>query len=1174
MANRYPGVNSFSTKDADIFCGRSTEIKKLLNRVLLNNTLVLHGDSGKGKSSLVQAGLLPELEKYNATLIKNGRLPYLAVTIKMDQITHVLATDENASNDTVLLDFTLNAVKKAAAEKDTLRPVPFLTTKENNLWYLAKQLERNGKALLLIFDQFEELQGFRPKEVRMFSEKLAELFVSAMPDELYNEYTKADVHARLQHMTDEERQAYSEELSFIEQPLCTHVLFVVREDKLGTMSLLNNSFPDILKNDFIVKSLTEENAKLAISEPCQNMGQFDSPRFEIEPDAVTELIERLKGKKKDKEDKDEEHLYDPIELQIVCRNIEKKIKVEGQKVKIGDLPEVDNAVKDFYNDTWDIIKKKHKLSDTDLTLVKKQMIKKLVVNGKRNLVMADAITKIENGKEILDDLVAEGLVRIIPSGEDDFCQLCHDRFVEPMRQDRINIRNKEEADSKLKKASLIIIGLIVLFILIEVGLYFRNYNARSREQNGKRIEAIMTNLERAGNPTLSYIIGKNWEQKNYKEVNERLDSLNAHKNAYLSGICVLANYNSIISPSSNDNTLKIIDPATTYDYNINTGVITDQDSIKRKKLMEIFPIENDQHKTLYLTRDFRNSVNIVDEKFDSIGHLQASIFLFDTKAYISSNNKYLLLDNVIYNVKTGLPIANAIPARKIRSVFESSKGNSIHTEAPARTAFLNGGKNMLAIYDDGTIDIYKMKDLGDKLLPDISSVIHGDTQSIIHADSLQTIAAAADAPFEAAFTTDIASDRLFLTLPSKLKVYDIKFLKDKSDTMVHQYLMPSLVIPLLANKITTLKVSDDDTRLITGGTKATENIVTVWDIKTFQQLAQVSTGNNEILSVTFMNSSNDLLVQTGDKKVFIWKYDYAKNLTGKMYTFSDFDYEFWGEGHDSVYYQKFRDTASWQVLYTEILHDLVSFDDAQSTIKTSQDKQLVLRMKEVVKKMFWKLMEDQKLKMQVPRANLKIIIHLANDIIFNGSQEEDAAGNNNFSHDQGLGKIEKKIAYYRTEGWKLLLLDTTMVAEKNMVYYNIKAYATYQQDSLKDYAGSIAILTFYNDSIVKPYVAKYQRPATDYPGMIIYYLLFKGYLLNNNYAGAQQVITEIQNIYQFKRLNLICKFLLQMAQKNYNEATAFYNANKEEMRYDFSSYINAKTDPDILKKVGDYISWL
>ncbi len=65
----YKGPASFTEADERIFRGRSEETMRLLNRVLANRTVLLYGESGSGKTSLVQAGLAPDLARRGALLV-------------------------------------------------------------------------------------------------------------------------------------------------------------------------------------------------------------------------------------------------------------------------------------------------------------------------------------------------------------------------------------------------------------------------------------------------------------------------------------------------------------------------------------------------------------------------------------------------------------------------------------------------------------------------------------------------------------------------------------------------------------------------------------------------------------------------------------------------------------------------------------------------------------------------------------------------------------------------------------------------------------------------------------------------------------------------------------------------------------------------------------------------
>lgn len=67
-ASPYRGLDAYGLSDRDVFFGRSSAIKRLLQQLARGPLTVLHGEAGAGKSSLVQAGLAPQL-------IAAGQLP-------------------------------------------------------------------------------------------------------------------------------------------------------------------------------------------------------------------------------------------------------------------------------------------------------------------------------------------------------------------------------------------------------------------------------------------------------------------------------------------------------------------------------------------------------------------------------------------------------------------------------------------------------------------------------------------------------------------------------------------------------------------------------------------------------------------------------------------------------------------------------------------------------------------------------------------------------------------------------------------------------------------------------------------------------------------------------------------------------------------------------------------
>ncbi|NIM46530.1 MAG: hypothetical protein GTO54_13070, partial [Nitrososphaeria archaeon] len=61
--NPYKGLAAFTEADADLFFGRGEDIDILLGKVCSYGMVTLLGESGIGKTSLLRAGLTPQLEK-------------------------------------------------------------------------------------------------------------------------------------------------------------------------------------------------------------------------------------------------------------------------------------------------------------------------------------------------------------------------------------------------------------------------------------------------------------------------------------------------------------------------------------------------------------------------------------------------------------------------------------------------------------------------------------------------------------------------------------------------------------------------------------------------------------------------------------------------------------------------------------------------------------------------------------------------------------------------------------------------------------------------------------------------------------------------------------------------------------------------------------------------------
>jgi formylglycine-generating enzyme required for sulfatase activity len=142
-------LDSYDIDDADIFFGRDSEIDELLQRFLSDGHVVVYGESGSGKSSLVQCGLRSRIPEADALFVP-VRVHMTGLSTICRQICESTSQhpvgDIESSSETGLVE-TLRAAHHAAS-----RPI------------------------VLFFDQFEELFIFHNSEVRLrFAQELASI---------------------------------------------------------------------------------------------------------------------------------------------------------------------------------------------------------------------------------------------------------------------------------------------------------------------------------------------------------------------------------------------------------------------------------------------------------------------------------------------------------------------------------------------------------------------------------------------------------------------------------------------------------------------------------------------------------------------------------------------------------------------------------------------------------------------------------------------------------------------------------------------------------------------------------------------------------------------------------------------------------------------------------------
>src|SRR5215831_3096238 len=129
------GLESYSDSTRSYFFGRDAEVAELLQRLRLQPLLVLYGRSGLGKTSLLRARLVPDLEKLG------DRPAFYRISYRKGE------------------DSPLNqlAVAFEACGRSNIPGFALPEDAASRLWLHFHRREHKDRITHLILDQFEEI---------------------------------------------------------------------------------------------------------------------------------------------------------------------------------------------------------------------------------------------------------------------------------------------------------------------------------------------------------------------------------------------------------------------------------------------------------------------------------------------------------------------------------------------------------------------------------------------------------------------------------------------------------------------------------------------------------------------------------------------------------------------------------------------------------------------------------------------------------------------------------------------------------------------------------------------------------------------------------------------------------------------------------------------------------
>ncbi|PDW03664.1 NACHT and WD repeat domain-containing protein [Candidatus Viridilinea mediisalina] len=263
--NPYVGPRAFEETEGDRFFGREREVAKLLNLLIARRLVLFHAPSGAGKTSLVQARLMPRLRAegffVHRPIRVNARPP--------------LANDGTVPNR--YLFATLATLNDEVAPELQRTPDELAQLSLND--YLATRRDVVEQDMVLIFDQFEELLTIDP----------------------------TDREAKL---------AFLAQLGSALEAPHRWALFAIREDYLGALRPYLLPIPTRLAATYRLDLLTPNQALQAIQAPAQlGGGDFSTA-------AAQRLVDDLRQTTVQRPDGTSETILgnaiEPVQLQVVC----------------------------------------------------------------------------------------------------------------------------------------------------------------------------------------------------------------------------------------------------------------------------------------------------------------------------------------------------------------------------------------------------------------------------------------------------------------------------------------------------------------------------------------------------------------------------------------------------------------------------------------------------------------------------------------------------------------------------------------------------------------------------------------------------------------------------------------------------------------------------------------
>jgi WD40 repeat protein len=365
--------------------GRDRELRELLDLLIAERIVLLYSPSGAGKSSLIQASLIPGLEAEGFQVLPIIRFNYEPPAELLQK---------GGFNRYIFS--AIQSLEDALPEKQRL---PDEITSQMTLpEYLAQRTKGQDEpdTEVFIFDQFEEI----------------------LTVDVTDRAAKSTLFSQLGTVfRDRKRWA----------------IFSIREDFVGALSPYLRPIPTRFSNTYRLELLGREAARQAIQQPAKEAG------VGFQDEEACTLVDDLRRTRIQHPDGTIEKqlglFVEPVQLQVVCYRLWEHLPPDAAQITaahVESLGSVDTALADYYAERVTLIAEETGLSERSIrNWFERQLITEQGLRG-QVLMEVDSSGGLDN--QAIHLLADAHLVRGEQRGGATWFELTHDRLIEPVQQ--------------------------------------------------------------------------------------------------------------------------------------------------------------------------------------------------------------------------------------------------------------------------------------------------------------------------------------------------------------------------------------------------------------------------------------------------------------------------------------------------------------------------------------------------------------------------------------------------------------------------------------------------------------------------------------------------------------------------------------------------------------------